>query len=80
MNGELQDAVTLAEELKPQTLAEALMQTSVSVALVAVFEAKAEFDRLRATGSKAEYLRASHELTRAIDHLRDQEIQAGVRR
>jgi|GEM_PF-7028396 len=80
MNAELQDAVTLAEELKPQTLAEAFMHASVSVARVALGEAEAAFKAARQTGSKDEYLRASHELTRAIDHLRDQEIQAGVRR
>lgn len=70
---QLQDAVTLAAELR---VSEVLIQTSVSVALVAVQDAKAAFDSARGTGTKAEYLRASEELTRAIDHLRDQEMQA----
>lgn len=76
---ELQDAVTLAQELHQTSVSKAIIETSVSVALVAVQDAKAAFDKARGTGSKAEYLRASDDLTRAIAHLEDQERQAGIR-
>ena len=75
MNYELQDAVTLAEDLR--RLAKVDLATDISVTTVEADAAFAEFERLRLVGTIAEYHEAERRLNEVRARLAELERQAG---